>query len=427
MITLEPDDEPPSALEFSLSRYYPPGTVYFYGFPIGESSHFYNLVPPWKEELVAARPLVCAGNQMEVITFATSLDPDIWEIMTERLGISLLKKENVISFPPEINTEMEGDLRNKSLKETLFEMTVNRKLVMAQPFLHGEINTRYLIDSKIAISMNDKAKRFLYTPEKYLPAQYQNFANGQEFTENDDIPPLPCVVKVASSSAGDGVRICSTKDEFLKAKKDFASLKVRIITEEFIDSVYNFGVQFGIPYDDREIEIIGFNEQLIDKCGGYIGGMIDPNKKIPVLEKIYKVLLEEILPLVKKQNWFGVGGVDILVDKNNDIFLVDPNFRATAATSFLFLNKNKKISKSMVSFIGEFKGTKEDFIKKIVPIAKEDEKNSFLKVVALSKKADSFGINAGILFGDFKELKGVAQHLKELGIEGRALDRVASC
>lgn len=422
----ESGENPPSAANaaYSLSRYYPKNVTYFYGFPAGENSNFFNLVSPWKEELVSARPLTCAGGNMKVITFSASVNPEIWQLMTEELRIPLIDRSRIITFPAEINAGLNEDERNKEIRSALMEMVKNETFVMAQPYMNEGLNSRYLIDSEVAISLNDKVNRPLYTPEKYLPEKYQLFASGAEFVQDQTTPPLPCVVKVSSSSAGDGVRICHTKEDFEKAKVDFAPLKVRILTEKFIKSIYNLGIQFGISQDGKKIEIIGYNEQLIDAEGGYLGGAIDPSKKIPVVDKINRILQEEILPNVQKLKWFGVGGIDILVDKKEDIFVIDPNFRMTASTSYLFASKNGALRRPLISFVGEFKGSREDFMKKIVPISKNNSENALLRIIALTKRSDSYGINGGILFDNYKNLKKAAKHLKDLGIEGGALDRI---
>lgn len=418
-------DEEPAKTLYSLSRYYPENTAYFYGFPAGENSNFFNAVCPWKEELVAARPLTCAGDNLKVVTFSASIDPEIWHLMTEILQIHLVNKDSVIPFPVEINADLYQEERNKAIRFSLLEMIKDEKFVMAQPYMNGGLNSRYLIPSEIAISMNDKIDRDLYIPEKYLPERYQFFENGAEFVKDQTIPPLPCVVKVSSSSAGDGVKICHTREDFEKAKKEFAHLSVKILTEKYIDSIYNLGLQFGISADGKLIEIIGHNEQLIDADGGYLGGLINPSNDIPVLEKIKRILYEEIFPNVQKLKWFGVGGIDILVDKRGNPYIIDPNFRMTAATTCLFAVKNGELKRPLVSFMGEFKGTHEDFLKKIVPIARNSD-NALLKIIALTKRPNSYGMNAGILFDDYRNLQKTVCYLRDLGIEGGALDRIAN-
>lgn len=408
----------------SMSDYYPKGTTYFYGFPVGENSNFFNLVPPWKEELVAARPMICAGDNLKVVVFSSTIDSEIWGLMTEHLQIPLINKARILPFPEEITSKLKGNKRNKAIRSALLKTLKKKKFVMAQPYQNEGLTDRYLIDPEVSIFLNDKVNLSTYINKKYLPKKYQYFLNGKEFAEDKTIPPLPCVVKVSSSSAGDGVKICFTKKQFEEAKVAFSRLKVKIINEEYIHSVLNLGIQFGMTKDGKKKEIIGFNEQFIDSKGGYLGGVISPNSKYPILPKIFKVLTKEILPKVHKLGWFGVGGIDVLIDKNGGMFFIDPNFRMTAATSYLFMNKNKEIPRPLISFMGKFRGSKKDFIEKIVPLAKEGSKNQMLKIVSLTKRSKSYGINAGIFFNDNKELKKNAKLLNELGVEGSTIDRI---
>jgi len=44
-------------MKYSLSDYYPPGTVYFHCFPSGKASGFYNNVDAWVDALGAGRML----------------------------------------------------------------------------------------------------------------------------------------------------------------------------------------------------------------------------------------------------------------------------------------------------------------------------------------------------------------------------------
>ncbi len=110
-----------AADRFTLSNYLPPNTTYFYGFPAGEDSNFFNTVHPWKEELVAARPLVCAGQHVKVLTFGA----------TNKSAFG----DNVIYFPPNISELVEGQERNQMIKSAIKDLVPKKSLIMAQPYL----------------------------------------------------------------------------------------------------------------------------------------------------------------------------------------------------------------------------------------------------------------------------------------------------
>src|SRR3989344_102297 len=99
----------------NLSKYFPAGTVYFYSFPAGDDSSFYNAVPPWKEELVAARPLVSGGNKIKVVTFASALKNEVWDQMTQDLGVEMISKSQAIGLPEAIHPEVTGTQRNSMI------------------------------------------------------------------------------------------------------------------------------------------------------------------------------------------------------------------------------------------------------------------------------------------------------------------------
>src|SRR3990167_6408732 len=88
-----------AATELNLSKYFPKGSIYFYSFPSGQDSNFFNTVPPWIEELVASRPLVCAGDNLKVLTFAASSSDEIRNFLEQDCGVRAFKKKRIITLP----------------------------------------------------------------------------------------------------------------------------------------------------------------------------------------------------------------------------------------------------------------------------------------------------------------------------------------
>lgn len=410
-----------------LSDYFPKDTVYFYGFPAGEHSGFYNQVPPWKEELVAARPLTYAGDHVKMVTFATSATQELLEIMRDHLHMPIIKAENILKFPKEITTDVVSDKRNAAITSALKNMLSAKNFVMAQPLLEKDLMDHYLIDPNLTVRLNDKINMGSYISRKYMPEVYAIFKNGQEFSRYNKNIPFPCVVKISSSSAGDGVRICKNKEDFEKVKQDFQHIRGNLIIEKFIESIKNLGVQFGISHDkSKPIEIIGYSEQLTTDQGEYLGGIISNKNNIKAKGKIYKMLKEEMLPLIRSLGWYGVGGIDVLIDKNDDIFFIDPNFRMVAVSSYVLLNKKKKTEKSLISFTGKFEGSKEDLLNKIIAIARNNDENQILEIIAMTKNKDFYGLNAGMFFSDPNELRKNAERLIKCGIKSNVLDKIVA-
>ncbi|MBI2426221.1 MAG: ATP-grasp domain-containing protein [Candidatus Kerfeldbacteria bacterium] len=410
----------------SLSRYLPSDTAYFYGFPSGEDSNFFNAVPAWIEELVAGRILTCAGPSVRAVEFAASMFPEIWNFLKNELGVSVIPREHTLTFPEEINADLSGSKRNTAIRSALQKMLETRSLVMAQPYLEPETENLYHIPPQLTNYLNDKMNLASYIPTQYLPKIERTYANGLEFSQDVYAFALPCVVKVSSSSSGDGVRICQTQQDLQDAKRDFQCIHGRILIEEFIPAPLNICVQFGIPWDAHmSIEVIGYHQQLTSTKGEFLGGIVRPSLPAPSFDQISSLLLNTILPRVREMGWYGVGGLDVLIARDGRFYFIDPNFRMNATTAYLFHVKNGKIRTPVLSFIGLYKGTFDEFRKVIAPIATEGSAQQRISIVSLTKNG-VFRFHAGLLFNGENEqdLSESAKHLLDLGISSRALEKV---
>ena len=89
----------------TLSHYFPPDTTYFYGYPAGTDSQFYNGVSPDIEELVSARPLVCAGTDLRIAAFAASTRDDARALLQEA-GTAVIPRDRILPFPENISCAM---------------------------------------------------------------------------------------------------------------------------------------------------------------------------------------------------------------------------------------------------------------------------------------------------------------------------------
>lgn len=410
-------------MNLSLSSFYPPDTEYFYSFPAGEDSSFFNIDPAWKDELFAMRPMVCAGPNVKVVTFAATQAHNIKSIIKE-LGLPEMSSKNIVLLPPQISSSIQGKKRNNMIKSALKKIICKHNLIMAQPFLDNKLDNTFQLDPKITVWLNDKKNLQEYIDVKHLPKRFFSYKSGADFAVGVEIIDCPCVIKVSSSSSGDGVRICRTPSDIKKTKKSFAKIKGTIIVEEFVDFVSNIGIQFGIPYSkNKSIKIIGYNEQLVSSDGEYLGAIVNLKKKIKMLKDINKFLLKEILPKVRKMGWYGVGGFDVLIDRNNKFYFIDSNFRMTAVTSYLYLIKNKVINKSIACFTGVFKGSEEKFREVILPLAAIKSKDRCMQITALSNAGNCYHFNAALFFNKVSEIPVISEKLLKKGISSNVLSR----
>ncbi len=150
--------------ELSLSRYFPRGTNYFYGYPSGDASGFFNRVPPTVEELVSARPLVCAGSGVNVITFADTMRADVHHMIEHQFGSPRVNKRQTRVLPKRINEKMIGSNRNDQVKNSLKQLVLPGTLVMAQPFLDDDMKHLYQISPKLTNWLNDKKHMESFIP-----------------------------------------------------------------------------------------------------------------------------------------------------------------------------------------------------------------------------------------------------------------------
>ena len=412
--------------QLSLSRYFPRGTEYFYGFPAGSDSNFYNAVPPWVEELVAARPILFAGLAVSVVAFASSLDPTVWSIMVNDLQLPLVERSQIIELPKSITASVVGAARNVRMKRALAQLTHPGQFVMAQPYLDEALSERYRIAPEIITNLNVKQSIFKYVPRTFRPLQYATFPDGPSFAASTDHWPLPFVVKIAASSSGDGVRICYDHTSVTAVRREFRAILTTIFIEEFILAKQNIGVLFGVPQDQNyPVEVIGHHFQVTTNQGAFLGGIfnVPSANQSPALPSVYDVLSREVLSKVRALGWYGIGGVDVLIDQRDRFYIIDVNFRVTGTTAFSFYLKNLRIETPLMSFSGVYKGSLEQFRQTIVPLAKPGRDQQLI-IVALTRGGKEVRFNAGILFRDEAQLYARAKKLTELGVSAAVFENI---
>ncbi|MFH0851944.1 MAG: hypothetical protein V1876_04315, partial [Candidatus Peregrinibacteria bacterium] len=137
------------------------------------------------------------------------------------------------------------------------------------------------------------------------------------------------------------------------------------------------------------------------------------------------LLLHHVLPTVREMGWYGIGGCDVLVDRRNRFFIVDPNFRMTGMTAFLCAARNKTVEKCMASFGGKFEGDQATFTRTIVPLTKCGN-GQRLHIVALTHHNGVFHMSAALLFHreEEHEVPRLAGELLALGLQSRALEKL---
>ncbi len=413
--------------EINLSRYFPRGTEYFYAYPSGQDSQFFSTVSPETEELIAARVLTCAGEHVTPVVFAPAVDPHVLHLLKDEMGMLYPYGADASGLQLHVSHEVLDQEWNSLVKLALKKLTHRGHFVMAQPFLDPALSDRFQIPPELTVWLNDKKNLPQYVPKLYLPERYAQFSNGIAFAASSDRLPLPCVVKVSSSTSGYGVRICRNALQLERARKEYVSIVGTIVVEQCINVVRNFGIQFGIPHAlEKDVEIVGVSEQLTTPEGEFIGGIIDPEHLLPEIDGINRLLLQYVLPKVRSTGWYGIGGFDVLIDRRGRFFIGDPNFRMTGMTAYLCQARNGIIRKSMASFTAVFKGRETAFRENIVPLAREGDRRQLIHIIALTRHEDTFRMSAAMYFDQEEagSIKRNAQRLLRLGLQSKALQKL---
>lgn len=414
----------------SLSTVFPQGTNYFYGFPAELDSGFYNGCPPAIEELVAMRPSVCAGTNVKVVTFASTTTERVRRLMEDDLGVVGVGKDQIISLPEAITRNVSGSVRNEAVKRALAELIPDGSLVMAQPYIDDRLQPKYLINPQTTAWLNDKKNIRDFVPSKYRIPEFASFSTGEEFYLADTMSyEYPCAVKVTLSSAGDGVMLCKTPQELRAAQEKYKNIPHPILIQKFIGSPFEPDVKFIVPQaPGAPCSIVGHSREITGPNGEYQGGVILNNeKKSEVIERIEGVLLQEILPILRQKGWFGVGGVDVLIDDDGNFYFSDFNCRMTATMAQQLQVRNGTLgAKSVAVFNGFFSGDIEEFRRTVVPHARHGGNNQKLNVVSLAEDKDDIRIHGGVLFDQPETLEENIMALQRYGIHAAIFSRLTT-
>lgn len=393
----------------SLSDFYPKGTIYFYGYPSGTDSGFLNLDPPSSEELIAARPNICLGANMSVINFCASSEERISQDVLMALQLQQPAQTQIRTLPSTITHDVLGIQRNEAVQAFLHNTVPSGMLAMAQPYVDESFRALCRIDPHLTSWLNDKAHMTHYIAPDTLPAQYGLYTSGAELVQCIADIPVPCVVKLTSSGGGDGVYICKSATALASAATKLARIEGTIYVEQYIQTVRNYGVQFGVPHDDGDIKILGISEQIVSESGEFLGGIVSKNqtKAYRQLEHILHMMLQDTLPFVKNLGWHGVGCLDVLTDREGKAYIIDANFRMTGMTAAHFLNCNNAIQRHALVLTADFCGNKQQLMQALVPFVNSGQ----LRVIALTRTKNNWKINACVQYGSITERRLVARSL----------------
>ena len=410
-----------------LSGVFPKNTGYFYGYPRGwcAESKFLNNATTSAEELVAARPLICAGGNIDIVVFARTVADNVLNLLQDELGTEITQRRIVL--PSTIDIHLINDDRNKQIMKALQNSTRDGALVMAQPYISPEMEKKYLINPQISAWANDKDNIRNFVPEQYRIPELARAQSGANFKSMDaDKFTYPCVIKLSASSGGDGVRICKSAADFKAAQETFASYDCPILVLKFIETVKEVGAKFAIYKEPiPRFARIGTTKDFSSHKGDWVGSLVGKNIEPTVTEEIYKVLEESVLPKLHAQGWYGVGEGGVLIDKDGRFYFSDFNCRITGDMPQTFqMNQGLFPDRQLMVFNGIRSGNLQDLEKAIKTSSRRGDKNQILNLVAAAEYDKDVKIHGGVLFDQTETLAENIIKLEKLGIQSALFERL---
>lgn len=154
-----------------------------------------------------------------------------------------------------------------------------------------------------------------------------------------DSPRYPCIAKLSHGYAGLGNYVLNDAQdeqsmrELLVERWPTAQLVFNSIIEDICG---DYGIQFYLKRDGTPVWL-GFTEQKFND-GRWCGGIYSANLQDEWIDQFASIVVPAA-DYLSSQGYFGVVGIDILKNKNDELFLVDVNPRLTGITPFLMASR----------------------------------------------------------------------------------------
>lgn len=216
---------------------------------------------------------------------------------------------------------------------------------------------------------------------------YQTYQLDQISLHQIPLPTqFPYLIKTSHGLSGEGTYIIRSYADLhycLEELKKYLKINLlkTIIVSEFVQhEVNNYCIQF---YVDKQggISLIGVTQQLVSSEGNYLGGFIDYYDDLSQ----FSDLIAAVGQYAYQQGYFGVIGVDVLEDKDGQLYAIDANFRINGSTP-LCLQRHEllKLNKAIAKYSSDYRmeGTLDSILASLKP---ELERKDFLILSALEK------------------------------------------
>lgn len=191
-----------------------------------------------------------------------------------------------------------------------------------------------------------------------------NCPQAQVYTEEN--VTFPCLVKSSLTVAGRAVFRCYNRESFDTVIKDHHDKNIPYVINKLVTNVENeFCVQYYVSKDGTH-HFVGATQPMFSKDGIWVGSNVDLEKQ-PLLAKKFDPTIKPVADKLRDMGFYGYVGMDVLVDKNNEQYVVDINPRLNHSTPLLlgglkFQMKGWTHGIYLQDFT-EFMGSEDDLIK----------------------------------------------------------------
>lgn len=267
---------------------------------------------------------ILIADQLPMLVHQASVTEKLTSLF-ELVGLEI--PENIFTFDDKYSYEC-------LIQQLAYED--GNKILFQYPHSEDVLSNRhYGVDKDLFIALNNKSRLAEWTNNKYLPDR--EVINIEHFSSAMSRWSFPFVLKIGDdlpTSGGNGVMICHNNNDLKSAKMKISNaqnVSKTIIIERKIEAIINYSVQYAYSKSQGLI-FLGATEQLTDTAGHYQG-----NHKIEHVPRAVVQAGKEIMQTAVDKGYLGVAGFDLLVDKNENIYAIDLNFRQNASTSLLML------------------------------------------------------------------------------------------
>ncbi|MBD2080538.1 ATP-grasp domain-containing protein [Leptolyngbya sp. FACHB-17] len=251
---------------------------------------------------------------------------------------------------------------------------------------------------------------------------YQTYQLKQTRLDEIQLPEqFPYLIKTSHGLSGEGTYIIRNPSDLhycLEELKKYLRIHLleTIIVSEFVQhEVQNYCIQFYVN-QQGEITLIGVTQQLTTSTGDYLGGLIDYTDDLSQFSQ----LIANVAQYAHQQGYFGVIGVDVLEDRDGQLYAIDANFRINGSTP-LCLQRHEllKLDKAIAKYSSDYRmeGTLNSILTRLKP---ELEQKDFLILSALEKVkygkiyTEIYGIVTG---ATIEEMQQIERHLHNKGLQ----------